>query len=557
MNNNSYNNAMSGNNSSGTTNDLDQNNFQALSGYGLMGFPHLQHQPPQPPPQQFMMWPNFHGYNNTSNLQPTFYSSQPPSQSSNTEFPSSSWNQDSSHHYIQHTGFDPISQQHQQQQQIGSNVPPPWMIMNEWGGGSVYNDQAFAMFSEDAILSSLSIPSSSTISEDSHSTKHLHDDKSSILNSLLTSTSTVSSANTLTSSPSMSSNNSNGNCNMTTTITASNQAPCPEKSTRNDIRKLHIQLRASLRLLEMEKQKISKINLKDTHYIVADQALEETIAHVKKLLNIVNKKQTKEEKECTKLNKQPNHTESTEQSNTLENYYNMRKFSENIYGFFPKHLVSKVRYDSELALSYLTPFNDAFEIASIMNEMIKQQTGFYPNHIIDGTGGLGGNVIGFLRYFWSKRLHRKTVTMIELDERRCKDAQYNINLFENEEKKYDKDCVTCHVECGNFIDWWNKEKPKMPETKRSETLIFFDPPWGNADYSLHEFIDDLYMIQENLSPVSVKAFSQQLLLEDGVHCVVLKVPYNFSEHSLSETLKVEYILMKKVKYVLLFRKENK
>nr|CAG4711319.1 unnamed protein product [Naegleria fowleri] len=522
-------------------NDLDQNNnFQSsLSGFGLMGFSHAQ----QPQQQQFMMWPNFHGYTNNAYLPSTF------SQSSNTEFPSSSWNQDSSH-YFHHAGYDSTSSQQQIAPSSGSNIPPPWMMMNDWGGGSVYNDQAFAMFSEDTILSSLSIPSSSTISEDSHSTKH-HDDKSSILNSLLTSTSTVSSANTLTSSSPSISSNSNGNYN--TVITSSNQAPCPEKSTRNDIRKLHIQLRASLRLLEMEKQKISKLNSKDTHYIVADQTLEETIAHVKKLLNIVNKKQTKEEKECTKLmNKQLNHTDSSEQSNTLENYYNMRKFSENIYGFFPKHLVSKVRYDSELALSYLTPFNDAFEIASIMNEMIKQQSGFYPNHIIDGTGGLGGNVIGFLRYFWSKRLHRKTVSMIELDERRCKDAQYNINLFENEEKKYDKDCVTCHVEYGNFIDWWNKEKPKMSENKRSETLIFFDPPWGNADYSLHEFIDDLYMIQENLSPVSVKAFSQQLLLEDGVQCVVLKVPYNFSEYSLSETLKVEYILMKKVKYVLLF-----
>jgi len=274
-----------------------------------------------------------------------------------------------------------------------------------------------------------------------------------------------------------------------------------------------------------------------------NRILQDTLRQVNKYLEILKHKQAMEDDK---------HNDPLSPS-----LYKTRKYSDNMNGFFPKHLVSKVRFDSELALSYLTPYNDAFEVASTLNELIKQQTGYYPNHIIDGTGGLGGNVIGFLRYFWSKRLHRKSVTMIELDEKRFSDARYNISLFEQDEKRHDKDCVTCRIEHGNFIDWWRREKQNFTTSRRNETLIFMDPPWGNQDYRLHDTIDDLYMMQENMSPISIKTFTRELLQQDGVQCVALKVPYNFSEASLSEIFDVQYVLMKKVKYLLVFCKSGK
>ncbi|EFC40198.1 predicted protein [Naegleria gruberi] len=514
------------------------------------------HQPPPPPQQQqfnnsnlMMMFNNFGNVNNNGG--------------------------ELAHHGD--VAINTSNQQPQQQQQENQFYHHQWMMNNPSSGmwpphGMMMgyppmmgmcsvDDIEKSFFNEPTEQSNTMVNTTASVEQpqQSHFLSQLFPQNSMLNNDINTTTSTPVHVNY----PNQSSTVQNDNNPLTSILVNTNTRKKQEESIEsptlttassatlmNEIKNLQIQLKAALKVLELEKQKLSTMSSKDTHYIVANQTLEETIRHVKKSLNIVKKKQTEEEKEAKSTSKPKSNPELPR---TLENHYKFRKYSENMYGFFPKHLVNKVRFDSELALSYLTPFNDAFEIASLMNEMIKQKTGFYPNHLVDGTGGLGGNIIGFLRYFWSKRLHRKTVTMIELDERRCNDARYNINLFENEEKKYDRDCVTCNVISGNFIDWWQKERGNLGD-KMPETFVFFDPPWGNQDYSLHDFIDDLYMIQENLTPISVKTFSKQLLLEDGVQCVALKVPYNFSESGLPEELEVEYILMKKVKYIMLFRK---
>ncbi|KAL9642218.1 hypothetical protein ABK040_007219 [Willaertia magna] len=243
-----------------------------------------------------------------------------------------------------------------------------------------------------------------------------------------------------------------------------------------------------------------------------------------------------------------------------------KKYSDHLHNFFPREIVDEVQYDSEEALSYLTPYQDAFEIATIINDCIKLHTNYFPNHIIDGTGGLGGNVIGFLRYFWNKKENegKQSIAMIEMDKKRCEMARHNISLFEDLEKKHNKYCLRCDVYNDNFVEWWKREKVNIKE--KGSTVIFMDPPWGNQDYKLYDTIEDLYMMQENKQSISVKELTKELLLEDGVQCVVLKVPHNFSEYSLIKSepnttfkdnnknrmLRVYSILMKKVKYVLVF-----
>ncbi|KAG2382322.1 hypothetical protein C9374_005524 [Naegleria lovaniensis] len=60
----------------------------------------------------------------------------------------------------------------------------------------------------------------------------------------------------------------------------------------------------------------------------------------------------------------------------------------------------------------------------------------YPLHIIDGTGGLGGNTIGFLRALWklypSQVLNQTRMTMIELDAKRYECGKHNVELFVND-----------------------------------------------------------------------------------------------------------------------------
>ncbi|KAF0983679.1 hypothetical protein FDP41_007594 [Naegleria fowleri] len=373
---------------------------------------------------------------------------------------------------------------------------------------------------------------------------------------------------------------------------------------------------------------------------------------------------------------------SKHQIHTISTTTKTSQKSYKIEYFFPSFSkIDQLCYDSQEGLSYLTPHQDAFEIAIILLEKLSylynrnsrtfynsrvqsnntatttnnrnhaspsNDISNYPLHIIDGTGGLGGNTIGFLRALWSlypSQLVSKTrVTMIELDPKRFLDGKHNAQLFVDDynEKNSNHQRVfkNFHAVNDNFLTWWeefkvsfktknvsskdekkkneeevhvkgqNDEKnnrgttsiPPSPPPPLSKTFLFFDPPWGNDDCGQHSVIEDLYFLKprsecsqqhdpanttssgssSSTSPpprpssssssslessssssressllASVKQMTLSLLNEDLVQGVALKVPFNFSESSgeLSQHCHVEYVVMKKVKYILALNKK--
>jgi len=278
---------------------------------------------------------------------------------------------------------------------------------------------------------------------------------------------------------------------------------------------------------------------------------------------------------------------TTSTATTNQGAQDEKRYSKYLQNFFP-YLTSKIQYDSEDALSYLTPWKDAIEVADEINKICRMHTGQYPNHIIDGTGGLGGNTLGFLNYFWNHRLSGKRVTMIEMNKQRYPMSLNNVKLFiddhrANQEQhsrsgrssgSYD-DAVSFQSFNENFVSWWRREGSR--KYNNFATLVFMDPPWGGQDYKQHETIHDLYlddeqsatvndddMVNKNASEndegekktkqISIKDLVMEIL-SSGVMGVVLKVPHNYRDRTLTEhdsRMRLRCYVMKKVKYIIMF-----
>ncbi len=287
-------------------------------------------------------------------------------------------------------------------------------------------------------------------------------------------------------------------------------------------------------------------------------------------------------------------TENNEQNEqtaaTIEAAAPKRSYSQHLQTFFP-HLTSQIQFDSEDALSYLTPWRDAIEVAEEIHKMCHMHTHQYPQHIIDGTGGLGGNTIGFLNYFWKNHLRNKSVSMIELNRERYPMAVHNVELFirDQEDKasaSASSPTVLCESFNDNFVSWWRRVGTR--KYNNFATLVFMDPPWGGQDYKQHEVIHDLYFDVDSSNDddenndksiqndengndssntttttttkakekkqVSLKDFTMEILAS-GVMCVVLKVPHNYRDRTFTEhdsRLRLRCYVMKKVKYIMVF-----
>jgi 16S rRNA G966 N2-methylase RsmD len=140
------------------------------------------------------------------------------------------------------------------------------------------------------------------------------------------------------------------------------------------------------------------------------------------------------------------------------------------------------------------------------------------NQIIDGTAGIGGNVISFSRNF-------DTVIGVELN-------KVHYDILENNIKALRLDNVNIYND--NILDYYK-------EILNKEHVIFFmDPPWGGkryknfknfilkiGKYCIHEFVEELY--------------------KEGYKYIVLKAPLNLNVNLLINN--ISYKNIKVVKHI--------
>jgi 16S rRNA G966 N2-methylase RsmD len=111
---------------------------------------------------------------------------------------------------------------------------------------------------------------------------------------------------------------------------------------------------------------------------------------------------------------------------------------------------SLLKYDTEGLWSISLP-SDADKISSLILNI------FGPNlYILDGTSGIGGNVISFAKYF-------KKVCGIEINKDRFEILKNNIDIFKL------NNVILINDDCNNYLD-------------NDYDIYFFDPPWGGPDY---------------------------------------------------------------------------
>jgi len=111
---------------------------------------------------------------------------------------------------------------------------------------------------------------------------------------------------------------------------------------------------------------------------------------------------------------------------------------------------SLLKYDQEGIWSISLP-NDADKLSLLI--LNKFGSNIY---ILDGTSGIGGNVISFAKYF-------NKVCAIEINTSRFEILKNNINIFKLDNVKLIND------DSSNYLD-------------DNYDVYFFDPPWGGPDY---------------------------------------------------------------------------
>ena len=109
-----------------------------------------------------------------------------------------------------------------------------------------------------------------------------------------------------------------------------------------------------------------------------------------------------------------------------------------------------LKYDSEGLWSISLP-NDAEKISLIILNNFGSDI-----YILDGTSGIGGNVISFAKYF-------DKVCAIELDKTRFEILKNNIDIFKLNNVNLIND------NSNNYLN-------------NDYDVYFFDPPWGGQDY---------------------------------------------------------------------------
>lgn len=181
-----------------------------------------------------------------------------------------------------------------------------------------------------------------------------------------------------------------------------------------------------------------------------------------------------------------------------------------IYKIFPIIKNSSLlKYDTEGLWSISLP-NDADKISLL----ILNNFGFNLN-ILDGTAGIGGNVISFAKYF-------KSVCCIELNKERFNILKNNITIYELNNVTLINDDCTNHL--NNYYD-----------------IYFFDPPWGGKDYKYKEnlrFKLGNYSLDNII--IKIKNFNNKP--------IIFKLPNNYD---LNEFSNYNYTINKIKNYIII------
>jgi 16S rRNA G966 N2-methylase RsmD len=178
-----------------------------------------------------------------------------------------------------------------------------------------------------------------------------------------------------------------------------------------------------------------------------------------------------------------------------------------IFPLTPKN--SLLKYDSEGIWSISLPC-DADKISKLIVSLFGSKL-----YILDGTSGIGGNVISFAKYF-------EKVCAIELNKERFDILKNNINIFEL------NNVFLINDDCNNYLNY-------------NFDLYFFDPPWGGPDYKKKE------NLRFNLGNYSLNELINKIRTYNN-NPIIFKLPNNYD---LSEFSIFNYNIIKIKNYIII------
>lgn len=159
---------------------------------------------------------------------------------------------------------------------------------------------------------------------------------------------------------------------------------------------------------------------------------------------------------------------------------------EALYSFTEWDIAEEI---TELIITYLYDLNPKYKDWNWGN--------IFPERIIDGTAGGGGNVISFARHF-------EEVIAVEKSQERADELKNTLDLVGLD--KY------VEVYCDDICD--------LGFLMRRDDVLFLDPPWGGPDYKYSKNMT-LNLCDRSLGKLCYK-------LGNKVQLIVLKVPFNFN-----------------------------
>jgi len=159
---------------------------------------------------------------------------------------------------------------------------------------------------------------------------------------------------------------------------------------------------------------------------------------------------------------------------------------------------NNLKYDKEGLYSISLPHDAKLISLFIINNLINNNYNFeyIKNNysILDGTAGVGGNILSFCKYF-------KKVICYELNVTRYNMLKNNIEIYN-----------------FNNIEIYNKNSI---ESLNNCNIYFFDPPWGGPEYKKTNNIRlkisnyNLVDIIEKIKKINYKSY------------ICFKLPYNY------------------------------
>ena len=173
---------------------------------------------------------------------------------------------------------------------------------------------------------------------------------------------------------------------------------------------------------------------------------------------------------------------------------------------------SLLKYDTEGLWSISLPY-DADKLSSLILNI------YGPNiYILDGTSGIGGNVISFAKHF-------KKVCGIELNKDRFEILKNNINIFQL------NNVILFNDDCNNYLD-------------DNYDVYFFDPPWGGPDYKNKNYL------RFNLGNYTLNNLIKKIKNKRDKP-IIFKLPCNYD---LSEFSNYNYNIIKIKNYLMIIIK---